>query len=149
MSSHQEITHLINRYGFAIDTGDLDGFANLFEYGEWGLEGVALLVGSAKLRKAISNVIIYEDGTPRTRHLTTNIDLEIDEAADTAKGQCYVTVYQQTDDFPLQVIFSGHYFDRFERVDKTWRFKRRIVKHQLVGDMSVHLESAEKLISGE
>ncbi len=33
MSARDEITHLMNRYCFAVDTGDIDGFAGLFEHG--------------------------------------------------------------------------------------------------------------------
>lgn len=50
-----------------------------------------------------------------------------------------MTILQQTDDFPLQIISSGHYFDEFECVDGTWRFARRLVCNVLVGDASSHL----------
>lgn len=146
MSSRDEIIHLMNRYGFTIDTGDLDGFTDLFEHGEWTAEGAKPNFGKQELLDTLSGVIIYEDGTPRTKHLTANVDLEIDEQAGTAKSQCYVTVLQQTDDFPLQAIFSGHYFDDFERVDGKWRFKRRFIRHQLVGDMSAHLSDPAAVV---
>ncbi|MGR8949241.1 MAG: nuclear transport factor 2 family protein [Gammaproteobacteria bacterium] len=149
MNSREEILHLMNQYGFTIDTGDLEGFAGLFEHGEWGMEGGEPFVGKAHLLEGLSNVIIYEDGTPRTKHVTANIDLEIDEDAGTATSQCYVTVFQQTDSFPLQAIFSGHYFDDFECVEGTWRFKKRHIKHQLVGDMSAHLKTIGEIVPGE
>ena len=34
MTAKEEILHLLNTYGFTIDTGDLEGFASLFEHGE-------------------------------------------------------------------------------------------------------------------
>ena len=147
MSSRDEITHLMNRYGFTIDTGDLDGFASLFEYGEWTIEGLKPNVGKQEVLAMLSNVKIYQDGSPRTKHITANVDLEIDEEAGTAKSQCYVTVLQQTDEFPLQTIFSGHYFDDFERVDGRWRFAKRIIRYPLVGDLSAHLKAPSKLVS--
>ncbi len=147
MSSRDEINHLVNHYGFTIDTGDLDGFASLFEHGDWGLEGSRRYVGKDGLLEMMADVVIYPDGTPRTKHLTASYDLDIDEGAETAKGQCYVTVLQQTDDFPLQVIFAGHYFGEFERVDGAWRFVKRIVRHALVGDMSAHLKPTSGFIS--
>jgi hypothetical protein len=39
----------------------------------------------------------------------------------------------------LQAIFCGHYFDEFERVGGDWRFKKRVIRHVLVGDLSAHL----------
>lgn len=142
MTAKEEITHLINQYGFTIDTGDLEGFANLFEYGEWMMEGSEPFGKQEIIDNVVSNVKIYKDGTPRTKHVTTNVDIKIDEEAGTAKSECYVTVLQQTDEFPLQPIFSGHYFDDFERVDGRWRFAKRIIRYALDGDLSAHLNTA-------
>ena len=49
MTSREEILHLMNAYGFTIDTGDLDGFAGLFEHSEWGVEGTELFVGKQQV----------------------------------------------------------------------------------------------------
>ena len=146
MNSQEQCLRLMNLYGFTIDTGDFDGFAELFAHGEWTMEGGASAKGKDQLLAGMANVRVYEDGTPRTRHTTTNIDLKIDETAGTAKSQCYMTVVQQTSEFPLQVIFSGHYFDDFERADGVWRFKKRLIRHQLVGDMRAHVKAPTKLI---
>jgi len=148
MSAREEITHLMNRYCFALDAGDLDGFASLFEHGEWTMEGFTPKFGKQDLLHVTSNVILYEDGTPKTKHITSNVDLKIDDEAGTAKSQCYVTVLQQTDNFPLQAIFSGHYFDDFERVGGRWRFAKRIIRNMLVGNLSVHLKSAASAAAG-
>jgi len=136
----------MNMYGFTIDTGDLDGFAGLFAHGEWGVEGAELSIGKQQVLETLSNVRIYEDGTPRTKHVTANVDVMIDEASGTAKSQCYVTVFQQTDAFPLQAIFSGHYFDDFERVNWTWRFTKRYIRYNLVGDLSAHLKTPANMV---
>ena len=73
-------------------------------------------------------------------------NLEIDEENDRAESQCYVTVFQQTDDFPLQAIFCGHYFDCFVRVEGVWQFSQRIIKHMMVGDLSAHLNEPESVV---
>ncbi len=146
MNAREEILHLMNMYGFTIDTGDLDGFAGLFEHGEWGMDGAEPFVGKQQFLDALSNIRIYEDGTPKTKHVTANVDLDINEEAGTAKSQCYVTVFQQTKDFPLQAIFSGHYFDEFERQNGQWRFKKRHIRHQLVGDMTAHLKTVSDIV---
>ena len=146
MDSRTDITRLINQYGFTIDTGDLQGFAMLFENAEWTVEGTEPRIGSQQVLDALSTVRIYDDGTPRTKHIVSNLDLDIDEENDTANGQCYVTVYQQTEDFPLQAIFCGHYFDRFERVDGRWQYSQRIIRHMMVGDLSAHLNEPESVV---
>ena len=142
MNDREEILHLMNRYCFAVDTGDLEAFAGLFEHGQWSMEGFSPRIGKeAVLAFLKKSVRIYPDGTPRTRHATTNVDIKVDKEKGTATSQCYVTVFQQTDDFPLQVIFSGHYFDEFECVNGTWRFASRSIRSTLVGDMSAHAAS--------
>ena len=146
MSAREEILHLINRYAFTIDTGDLEGFASLFEYGEWIKEGAEPIAGRQQVLEAISRIRIYEDGTPRTKHVTSNIDINVDEEAGTAKSECYVTVFQQTESFSLQPIFSGHYFYDFARVDGSWWFTKRVIRYGLVGDLSAHLKAPSEIV---
>ena len=148
MDSRYHITHLINQYGFTIDTGDLQGFAALFDNAEWTVEGTEPNIGSRQVLDALETVRIYDDGTPRTKHVTSNLDLVIDEADGSAESQCYVTVFQQADGFPLQAIFCGHYFDSFVRVDGLWRFSRRLIKNMLVGDLSAHHSDPASIIAG-
>ncbi len=84
-------------------------------------------------------LIVYDDGTPRTRHVTTNIVIEADEEAGTAVSRAYFTVLQALPGLALQPIVSGRYRDRFERCDGRWRFADRHVLVDLVGDVSRHL----------
>lgn len=148
MAAREEILHLINSYGFTIDTGDLDGFASLFERGEWTVEGGTPNFGKEQVLATLSTVRIYPDGTPRTKHVTSNVDLEIDEDAGKATCQSYVTLFQQTDELPLQAIFAGHYFDEFVRLDGRWLFKKRLIRHALVGNLSAHLGSPASVVPG-
>ena len=78
----------------------------------------------------------------------SNIDLRIDEANKVAFGHCYVTVFQQTESFPLQAIYAGDYFDEFALVDGGWRFAKREIRNSLIGDMSAHLKVPSLTIPG-
>jgi 3-phenylpropionate/cinnamic acid dioxygenase small subunit len=87
--------------------------------------------------------VLHPDGTPRTKHVTTNPIIEIDEDEGTASCRSYYTVLQQTDETPLQTIVTGRYHDRFERVDAQWRFSYRdLTLIDMVGDVSRHLTQA-------
>jgi len=70
-------------------------------------------------------LIVYADGTPRTRHIVTNVVIEVDEQAGTAVSRSYFTALQALPDLALQPIASGRYHDRFERHDGHWRFAER------------------------
>ncbi|HEX5252879.1 MAG TPA: nuclear transport factor 2 family protein [Mycobacterium sp.] len=143
--SATEITNLIYTYAQLLDGGDLDGVARLFEHGR--ICGVqdgppeTVFTGSARVREMYGMATrIYEDGTPKTKHHTTNVQLYIDEAAGTAQSTSYYCVTQATAELPLQVIVTGHYKDTFHRVDGAWCFDSRTMFVDQVGDVSQHLK---------
>jgi 3-phenylpropionate/cinnamic acid dioxygenase small subunit len=80
-----------------------------------------------------------DDGTPRTKHVTTNLAIEVDEEGGTARSRSYFTALQALPDLALQPIVSGRYHDCFERHNGQWRFVERRVRTDLVGDVSRHL----------
>jgi 3-phenylpropionate/cinnamic acid dioxygenase small subunit len=142
-SEHQaEITALIYRYAECIDGGDFDGIAQLFEHatvrsGEYAFSGVETL------RNLWSGMVrIYENGTPLTKHVISNVVVDVDALGTTATARSYVTVLQaKPPEFPLQVIVSARHHDTFEQVDGVWRFSERIDITDLVGDMTWHTTS--------
>jgi hypothetical protein len=83
---------------------------------------------------------IYDDsGTPKTKHVTTNAIIEVDDEAGTATAQSSYLVTQATPELPLQVIITGHYRDTFHRVDEQWWFDTRTMYVDQAGDLSHHL----------
>lgn len=138
--SRESILRLMNEYCYRIDSGDLQGFANLFEHGTWLVQGDPNGgdTGSSAVMETLQNIILY-DGKPNTKHVMSNIQVEIDDGGDSARAQCYITVYQAVaPDFPLQPIFIGHYYDSFARVGGAWHFTMRDISPDLAGDLSHH-----------
>jgi ketosteroid isomerase-like protein len=139
--SRDAITNLIFEYAERIDAGDLDGVADMFAEGEITAEGSdAGIRGRDAVRDMYRTTKIYpETGTPRTKHVTTNLIIDVDDDAGTATARSYFTVLQQTATLPLQPVIAGRYHDTFARVDGRWRFKRRHMICDLFGDLSQHL----------
>jgi hypothetical protein len=138
--SRESILRLMNEYCYRIDSGDLQGFANLFEHGTWLVQGDPKGgdTGSSAVMETLQNIILY-DGKPHTKHVMSNIHVAIDDGGDSAQAQCYITVYQAVaPDFPLQPIFVGHYRDQFARVGGEWHFTMRDISPDLAGDLSRH-----------
>jgi len=133
------VTNLIATYAELVDTGDFAGVGALFADAVFIGSGVPLEGGEAVERMLRDTVILYEDGTPRTHHVTTNIAVDVDEATGTAAARSYVTIFQALPDLPLQSIAAGRYNDRFVRRDGRWRFAERRVRVHLAGDLSRHL----------
>ena len=138
--SAREIENLVYAYAERIDAGDLAGVAELFRHGRIEAAPGVVLEGVDAVRKLYeSSTRLYDDGTPRTRHVTTNVIVEVDDAAGTAAARASYTVVQQTDALPLQPIIVGRYRDTFHRVDGRWCFDTREMFVDLTGDLSHHL----------
>jgi len=136
-SDRDEIENLLARYCETYDAGDFEAYAQLFVHGR-----VAGPTGAFETPEEIAayhrkNCRLY-DGSPMTRHVTTNIEVHVDEVAGTATARSYVTIFQATPDFALQVIFVGQYLDDLAKIDGSWWFTQRQAVPHLVGDLSAH-----------
>lgn len=144
-ASARQIENLIYTYAELLDAGDLDGVAQLFAHGRiCGVENgppETVFTGTAGVRQMYEMATrLYDDGTPKTKHNTSNVQIYVDEDAGTAHSRSYYCVTQATPDLPLQVIVTGHYRDTFHRIDGVWWFDTRIMFIDQVGDMSHHLK---------
>jgi 3-phenylpropionate/cinnamic acid dioxygenase small subunit len=135
-----EIVALINRYAELLDGGRLDEVAALFDRATWRASRTGVTLSTPEQVRAVyRNVILYEDGTPRTRHLLTNVTVEVEEPGDEASSRCYFTVLQGVvPGEPIQVILSGRYVDRFAKGPDGWHFTDRLFHADLIGDQSRH-----------
>ena len=136
------IEHIVYGYAELIDLGDLKGVAALFSHARYkggGPDDPGVKGSAAVLQILDSMVRRYDDGTPRTKHVTTNLVIDTDESAGTATSRSYYTVFQQLEGFPLQPVISGRYHDTFARTDGEWRLTERVIFCDLVGDLSQHL----------
>lgn len=142
MDHVEAISRLMHQYGYRIDDGDFAGVGDLFRRGRLVMLGSrpVTLEGAEAVHRAMEDaLIVYDGGTPRTKHLTSNILVDLDDDARRATARCYVTVLQAVaGDLPLQPIFSGNYQDRFARADDGWYFEERVIRSDLIGDMSRH-----------
>lgn len=141
-SSYRAIENLIASYAELVDHGDFAGVGILLAVATFTGAAGSVSGGGAIETMLRNNVIVYDDGTPRTKHVITNIAIDVDEAAATAVARSYFTVMQALPDFALQPIVTGRYEDRFERRDGRWRFAEKRVLTDLVGDVSRHLRRA-------
>ena len=139
MDDARQIENLLYTYAEKIDLGDLEGISELFsnaiitspQGGENRGRDEVLAMYQQSTR-------LYSDnGTPHTKHVTTNSIIEVD--ADLATARSYFTVFQSLPDLPLQPIISGRYHDEFEKVAGKWRFSKRTMLPELFGDLSHHL----------
>jgi 3-phenylpropionate/cinnamic acid dioxygenase small subunit len=142
MDAQTAIAHLVYAYAERIDAGDFEGVAELFAAGTITAEGSDVVRAGRDdvLEMYRRSTRIHEDtGTPKTKHVTTNLVIEVDDEAGTALARSYFTVLQATPALALQPIIAGRYHDRFERPEGTWRFAERHIICDLFGDLTHHL----------
>jgi hypothetical protein len=133
-----EITALVSTYAERIDGGDLDGVAALFAEATWRSDATGqVLRGIEEVRKVYDHVVLY-DGVPCTKHLITNLVIDVDQGGREATGRCSFTVLHAPPGNPIEIILAGRYIDRYEKVDGAWRFGDRLFVADLMGDQRRH-----------
>jgi hypothetical protein len=133
------IRNLLGEYCERMDDGDFAGVGALFAHGALADEhGRELARGADAIESFYATGTRLHDGSPRTKHLVTNIVVHVDDDAGRAEARSSYVVLQHVDEGPLQPIISGRYRDAFEHVDGAWRFVERRFFVDLVGDLSRH-----------
>jgi 3-phenylpropionate/cinnamic acid dioxygenase small subunit len=134
----QHISNLVFRYASLLDDGNFAAVAELFRDGQICTAQGDMTGYEAVLAMYQASTRLYPNGTPRTRHITSNLAIEVD--GDTAICRSYFTVMQAVPpDFPLQAIICGHYHDELHKVNGDWQFGTRHIHPELLGDLSCHL----------
>jgi 3-phenylpropionate/cinnamic acid dioxygenase small subunit len=139
--SYHAITTLMFRYVECVDAADFGGIGALFADAKITNEGYPGEVAGEDAVAALyrSTNRVHDNGTSCTRHLTTNVIVDIDEESGTASARSTFVVFQATTVLPLQPIVAGRYHDRFARVSGSWQFAHRHILLEQVGDVREHL----------
>jgi hypothetical protein len=143
MSARDEITDIIYTYAERIDAGDFAGVAELLSHATLTFEGYDSAVTGPAAIEALytSTTRRFDDGTPKTKHVMTNVIVEIGDDAVHASSKSYYTVLHAVPgEFALQPVIAGRYHDRFELVDGSWQLTDMHVIIDLMGDLSSHLQ---------
>ena len=138
MSDADDISTLVHSYARLLDGGDVDGVVALFEHSTWrSLPNESVLRGSAEVRPVYENLFAREGGL-QTKHLITNLSIDVEPGAVTASSHCYWTVLRSAPNEPIAVTLSGQYTDRFQKLDGQWRFVDRLINIDQTGEPSDH-----------
>jgi 3-phenylpropionate/cinnamic acid dioxygenase small subunit len=140
-ADHHAITTLMYRYAECVDAADFAGIGALFARGEITTPGVP---GAVRGAEAVAGLYrgsnkVHPNGTLMTRHLTTNVLVDIADDGTSATARSSFVVFQATPELPLQPIVTGRYHDRFTRHDDGWWFAEREMRVEQIGDVSHHL----------
>src|SRR5687767_108140 len=96
-SAEREILNLIYTYADRLDGGDVDGVAELFEHAVITAEGGREIRGRDDVKRmynptGTSRTPLPEESRRPTKHVTTNVILDIDEGQGRARSRAMYTV---------------------------------------------------------
>lgn len=134
------VRHLLFAYSEGVDSGRFEDVADLFGdaglYGE--VDGPAARGREQVFAAMRGNVRLYE-GVPRTRHVVSNIVIDVDDSGESARCRSYVQVVHQPPGGQIATIVAGTYHDIVVRESGVWKFAERRMHLELIGDLSTHL----------
>ena len=138
----EAITKLVYTYAERIDAGDFAGVGELFAHATLTFEGYGNAVSG---REAIEDLYTrstrrFEDGTPRTKHVMTNVIVDVADDGQRAASRSYFTVLQAVPGaLVLQPVIAGRYRHTYELVQGHWRVATMHVMIDLMGDLGHHM----------
>ena len=138
----EAITKLIYTYAERIDAGDFAGVAEVFADATLTFEGFGDAVAGAEAIEALYTRTTrrYEDGTPRTKHVMTNVMVDVADDGETASSRSYFTVLQAVPGaLALQPIIAGRYRHTYAQVDGRWRVTTMHITIDLMGELAHHM----------
>ena len=141
MGARRAIERLLFDYCDGIDRGDFEQTAALFGTdGLYGLVGAGAARGGAQVLAQMRASVRTYDGVPRTRHVVTNVCIDVDDGNESGTARSYVQViHQPPGGGDIRPIVVGTYIDRVHVVDGVWQFAERRMHLELIGDLSTHL----------
>lgn len=139
------IAALVYGYAELLDAGDLEGVADLFESATLrSNQRAAVRRGRSAALALYRDTVILYDGTPCTKHVITNLVVDLDPDGTGASARCHFTVVQARPELPLQTILAGRYHDRFARRAGAWHLADRLILVDLIGDLRWHTRRSRR-----
>lgn len=128
-NDYREIQSLLYGYAWALDTGDIDGFVNLFsENGVlvWdAFETPERWVGHSELRAFIEDLSSMLTTAGRQHHIS---NIMIDGDAKSAHAKAYVTVHLRQEEGPHSMHVMGWYDNTFIQESGQWKISEHVIR---------------------
>ena len=149
LQARMSIERLMHEYAERVDGGDMEGVGELFATGKVVMPGGSELVGAKAVRDGYVDAVQFYDAdgqpaayersvtTPRTRHMVFNHLFDFNNLVTVANTRVVFMVTQVIDE-QLVPIVGGRYVDEFAKELGGWRFVRREIFIDQVGDNSRH-----------
>jgi len=144
LASHREIEQQILQMGHHLEVGDFESVAEILSHATFGADkiGRRAFKGRDEIRNQYTRTnVVYPEGGRRTKEVYSNILVDIDLEAGTARSITSFTVAQQVPDQRFELLVAGRYEDEWARLDDAWRCTDRYIVTQYHNDLGRHMHS--------
>lgn len=144
LEAHRQIEQQIYRMGYALEDGDFERAGELLRHATFGADkiGRRAFEGREQIRDQYLRTNITYPGHGRaTREVYTNVVIDVDLDAKTARSTTAYTVAQQKPDgeSPFELLVAGRYEDEWACVEGEWRWTDRYIVVQFKNDLDQHM----------
>ena len=144
LAAHRQIEQKIYRMGYALEAGNFELVGELLRHATLGADriGRRAFKGPEEIRDQYARTNITYPGHGRaTRELYTNVLIDIDLDAGTARSTTAYTVAQQIPqgDSPFALLVAGRYEDEWSLIDDEWHWTDRYIVVQFKNDLDRHM----------
>ena len=140
--ARMEIVQQIYRMGYFLEDGDFDGVAELLKDATFGADiiGRKVFRGRDEIGDQYRRTNVTYPGQGRaTKEVYSNVLVDIDLEAGTARSTTNYTVAQQPPGQPFGLLVAGRYEDEWQRVAGRWQWSDRYIKVQFRNDLARHM----------
>lgn len=144
LAAHREIEQKLYQMGYALENGDFERVGQLLRHATFGADrlGRRFIRGEQAIRDQYRKTNITYPGHGRaTREIYTNVLIEIDLDAGTAKSTTAYTVAQQIPGggAPFALLVAGRYEDEWACIEGEWHWTDRYIVVQFKNDLAAHM----------
>jgi ketosteroid isomerase-like protein len=135
LEDKEAIRDLLSAYCFHVDNGEFDHWAKLFaedavlEAGE-----LATCNGREEIKTWIAGALGGD--VPPRKHCTMNAMIQVD--GDNATSESYIIVVRADDKAGTVTSLAGRYQDNLVRQGQDWKFQKRKICMDIVGDLGLN-----------
>lgn len=142
LGAQRDIERMIYQVGYALEAGDFARVGELMGDATLGADliGRRAFRGSEEIRQQYTRTnIVYPDRGRATKEIYTNILVDVDLDAGTARSVTSYTVAHQPPDAEFALLVAGRYEDEWRRDAGRWCWDDRYIVVQYRGNLDRHM----------
>jgi hypothetical protein len=152
LTAESQIKHQLYAMGYALEDGDFARVAELLADATFGADiiGAKAFRGRDEIRAQYERTnVTYPDRGRATKEIYSNVLIDVDLDAGTARSTTSYTVAQQPPEQPFALLVAGRYEDEWKVAGDRWVWTDRYIRVQYRNDLARHMHVGSHPWSGD